>query len=77
MHLVRNEQTSTQATRAEAAEADSYARMMQELIMDIDELDPVAFPPDRRFILRDKEAWIYEHGNICELVYVRVDQDYD
>ncbi|MEZ5800005.1 MAG: hypothetical protein R3D29_05500 [Nitratireductor sp.] len=77
MHLVRNEQTSSQATRAEAAEADSYARMMQELIMDIDELDPIAFPPDRRFILRDKEAWIYEHGNICELVYVRVDQDYD
>ena len=77
MHLVRNEQTSSDTLRFDAAEADSYARMMQELIMDIDELDPVAFPPDRRFVLRDKEAWIYEHGNVCELVYVRVDQDYD
>ncbi|MCB1428880.1 MAG: hypothetical protein KDJ66_07120 [Nitratireductor sp.] len=73
MHLVRNESSGSETALFDAAAADQYARMMQELIMDIDELDPVAFPPDRRFILRDKEAWIYEHGNICELVYVRVD----
>jgi len=57
----------------DAHEADAYARMMEELLIDIEEIDIERFPPDRRFILKDKEAWIYEHGNICELVYVKVD----
>ncbi|MFZ1814708.1 MAG: hypothetical protein WBO55_11170 [Rhizobiaceae bacterium] len=79
MHIVSNEQFHSHPGEKDAREADHYARMMDELIMDIDELDPVAFPPDRRFFLKDKEAWIYEHGNVCELVYVRtdVDTDYD
>jgi hypothetical protein len=45
--------------------------MMEDALIDIDELDPVACPPDRRYFLKDKQAWIYEHGNICELVFVR------
>jgi hypothetical protein len=53
------------------AAADKFARMMDEIFVDIDDLDPFACPPDRRFFLRDKEAWVYEHGNVCELVFVR------
>ncbi|GIL01153.1 MAG: hypothetical protein BroJett030_10520 [Alphaproteobacteria bacterium] len=60
-------------TFSDAAEADRYARMMEETLIDIDELDIDSFPPDRRFFLADREAWVYEHGNICELVFVRVD----
>lgn len=77
MHIIRNETVNSAHHVSDAAEADSYARMMQELIIDIDELDPVSFPPDRRFMLKDKEAWIYEHGNICELVFVRVECEAD
>ena len=55
----------------DAMEADAYARMMEDVLIDIDELDVNNCPPDRRFFLKDKEAWVYEHGNIVELVYVR------
>lgn len=60
-----------QSDRDAMEAADKFARMMDEIYIDMDDLDPVACPPDRRFFLRDKEAWVYEHGNVCELVYVR------
>lgn len=85
MHIVENNQDTSgrdkpgrDAHRREADDrraADAYARMMEEILIDIDELDPVACPPDRRFFLRDKEAWVYEHGNVSELVYVRTGND--
>ena len=56
-----------------ARAADEYARNCQETLIDIDELDPVACPPDRRIFLQDREAWVYDHGKICELVFVRTD----
>lgn len=49
--------------------------MVDEFTIDIDMLDPETCPPDRRIMLADKEAWIYESGNICELVYVRIAAD--
>jgi hypothetical protein len=52
-------------------EADRHARMLEDIYIDADQLDPVTCPPDRRFFIGDKEAWIYDHGNICELVFVR------
>lgn len=55
----------------DALEADRHARIMDDIYIDADLLDPAACPPDRRFFSRDKEAWVYEHGNICELVFVR------
>ncbi len=51
--------------------ADEYARAVDDIMIDIEDLDPVACPPDRRIILNDREAWIYDHGKICELVFVR------
>ncbi len=71
MELVTNNPTAMSVNDEEARQADAYARMMEDLLIDIDELDANACPPDRRFFLKDKEAWVYEHGNIAELVYVR------
>ena len=51
--------------------ADEYARRVECVMIDIDVLDPVACPPDRRIVLEDREAWIYDHGKICELVFVK------
>jgi len=75
MEIFTNEPTSANSTTRDAREADAYAKMMEQILIDIDELDPGACPPDRRFFLKDKEAWVYEHGNIAELVYVRTVQD--
>ena len=75
MHIVKNHGLPALAGKFDAREADAYARMMEEILIDIDELDPVSCPPDRRFFLKDKQAWIYEHGNVCELVYVRTGEE--
>ncbi len=52
--------------------ADEYARAVENITIDIDELNPETCPPDRRIHLGDREAWIYDHGNICELVFVNL-----
>lgn len=59
----------------EAQEADRHARMLEDIYLDIDDLDPTHCPPDRRFYRGDKEAWVYDHGNICELVFVRREEE--
>ncbi len=74
MHIVKNDGDFPSA-EMDAFEADRHARRMAEIMLDIDDLDARACPPDRRYFLYDKEAWIYERGNICELIYVRVDCD--
>ena len=53
--------------------ADDYARSVEDKMLDINELDPVACPPDRRFFYEDREAWVYDHGNISELIFVKTD----
>lgn len=75
MDIVKDSFSPADMNERDARDADAYARMMDELLIDIDELDPSACPPDRRFFLKDKEAWVYEHGNIAELVYVRTGDD--
>ncbi len=55
----------------EAIAADSYAQEMDDILMDIADLNPEICPPDRRFMKGDREAWVYEHGNIAELVFVK------
>ncbi|MEM7215600.1 MAG: hypothetical protein AAF423_08660 [Pseudomonadota bacterium] len=55
----------------DAAEADRFATEMDDIVMDMDELNPEVCPPDRRFFRGDREAWVYEHGNIAELVFVK------
>ena len=71
MQIVESEDASKLSTLSDAAEAERYALMMESILMEPEDLDPVAFPPHRRYFLDGKQAWIYEHGNICELVFVR------
>lgn len=51
--------------------AREYALMMDSIYLNADDMDLSACPPDRRLKRGDKEAWVYEHGNIAELVFVR------
>jgi len=55
------------------ASADKFAEEMDDVLLDIADMNPEICPPDRRFFKGDKEAWVYEHGNISELVFVKVD----
>ena len=75
MDTIGTSNPSGELSSPEAAEADRYARTMEETLIDVDELDAETFPPDRRFFLADREAWVYDHGKICELIFVRVNAD--
>lgn len=55
----------------DAAEADKFAEEMDDMLLDIVDLSPEICPPDRRIMKGDREAWVYEHGNIAELVFVK------
>ena len=57
----------------DAAEADKFAEEMDDMLLDIVDLNPEICPPDRRIMKGDREAWVYEHGNIAELVFVKTD----
>lgn len=51
--------------------AREYAVMMEDAFLDMEDMNIEACPPDRRFFQGDREAWVYEHGNIAELVFVK------
>lgn len=55
----------------DSLEADKFAQQMDDVLLDLDDMDLEACPPDYRFVRGDKEAWVYEHGNIAELVFVK------
>jgi hypothetical protein len=55
------------------AQADKFATEMDDVLMDISDLNADICPPDRRFFKGEREAWVYEHGNIAELVFVKLD----
>ncbi|MDJ0614783.1 MAG: hypothetical protein QNJ29_14035 [Rhizobiaceae bacterium] len=55
----------------DAIAADSFAEEMDDILLDIADLNPDLCPPDRRYVQTDREAWVYEHGNIAELVFVK------
>jgi hypothetical protein len=71
MPFIENENSPHAILSGEAREAERYALMMDSILMDPQDLDPDTCPPDRRYFLDGKQAWVYEHGNICELVFVR------
>ena len=55
-----------------ALEADKFAADMDDTLLYLDDLDPETCPPDTVYDMGDREAWVYEHGNVAELVFVRV-----
>lgn len=73
MHIVSDEDIQSCSDILEAIAADRFAEQMDDMLLDIEELDAQSCPPDKRFFLGDREAWVYEHGNISELVFVRTE----
>ena len=78
MHIVTDEDekflaqfSDTGSDLLDAMAAHRFAEEMDDVLLDIQDLDPEACPPDQRYYLGDREAWVYEHGNIAELVFVR------
>lgn len=63
--------------KTDADLAHEYAQMMEDILLEVDELesDPGVLHsgPSRRFFKGDKEAWVYDHGKIAELVFVKRD----
>lgn len=57
--------------KSDADLAREYAEMMESIYLDADDLDINNCPPDRRFFKGGREAWVYEHGNVAELVFIR------
>lgn len=51
--------------------AREYAEMIDSMYMDVEELDLSVCAPDRRFYKSGREAWVYDHGKIAELVFIR------
>ena len=55
----------------DALEADQYAELADDILLELAELNPELCPPDRRYVRDGHEAWVYNHGNIAELVFVK------
>ena len=55
----------------DAIEADQFAEATDDMLLELAELDPELCPPDKRYVQEDREAWVYNHGNIAELVFVK------
>jgi len=54
-----------------ALEADRHAHEMDGTLLYLEDMDPENCPPDTVYDLGDREAWVYEHDNIAELIFVR------
>lgn len=70
---IKNDENEISLELKDMASADKFAEEMDDILLDIADMNPEICPPDRRFFKGDKEAWVYEHGNISELVFVKVD----
>lgn len=65
------EKLANEPRKSDEQLAREYAEMIDSIYMNAEAMDLANCPPDRRLIRGDKEAWVYEHGNIAELVFVR------
>lgn len=65
------EEAARTRRKSDAELAREYAEMMEAIWLERDLLDEAAMPPDRRFFQGDREAWVYERGNVAELVFVK------
>lgn len=55
----------------DAAAADKFSAAMDDTVLNMEDLDPVNCPPDYIYVKEDREAWVYNHGKITELIFVR------
>ena len=72
MRFISEEEIQAGIDLKASLEADRFASEMDDILLDIQDLDLNACPPDKRYFMGDREAWVYEHGNISELVFVKV-----
>ena len=70
-HFSQAEEAARIRHKSDEELAREYAQMMEAIWLERDLLDEAAVPPDRRFYRGDREAWVYERGNIAELVFVK------
>lgn len=49
-----------------------HGHCMDDFLMSASDLDGDACPPDMRFDLGDREAWVYDHGDVADLIFVRI-----
>ena len=71
MKTINDDDLNLNIAMCDAAEADKFAEQMDDVMLDISDLDEELCPPDYRYISGDREAWVYEHGNVAELVFVK------
>ena len=69
--IVEAEKLANETHKSDDQLAREYAEMMEEIYLSSEALNLNSCPPDRRLFRGDKEAWVYEHGNIAELVFVK------
>lgn len=71
IEMTQAELTANLPRKSDEDLAREYALMMEDAYLDVDDMDLEACPPDRRIFKGGREAWVYEHGNIAELVFVK------
>lgn len=65
------ERLANEPRKSDEQLAREYAEMIDQIYLNAEAMNLENCPPDRRLIRGNREAWIYEHGNIAELVFVR------
>lgn len=69
--IVEAEQLANEPRKSDDQLAREYAEMIENIYLNKEAMDLENCQPDRRLIKGDREAWVYEHGNIAELVFVK------
>ncbi len=65
------ENLANQPRKSDEQLAREYAEMIDNIYLNAESMDLENCQPDRRLVKGDREAWVYEHGNIAELVFVK------
>ncbi|MGB7286343.1 MAG: hypothetical protein WBC71_05380 [Salaquimonas sp.] len=65
------EKLANETRKSDEQMAREYAEMIDNIYLNAESMDLENCPPDRRLFKGDREAWVYEHGNVAELVFIR------
>lgn len=68
--ILEAQELACQPRKSDADLAREYALMMDNIYLDVSDPDLAQSQPSRRFFKGGREAWVYDHGKIAELVFV-------
>lgn len=68
--ILEAQELACRPRKSDAELARDYALMMEDIYLDVGGLDLSQQQPTRRYYKSGKEAWVYDHGKIAELVFV-------